>query len=478
MLTVAEIKQFIDNDMTSSKKQYAKVAQRYYDAEHDIAKYRIFYFNADGQLVEDKNRSNIRISHAFFTELVDQKSQYALSKKEDFVLSDIPELQEELNKYFDDDFMNELSDCVTDASITGYSYMYARVTSEDVLDFSYSGSSGIIEVRAKETQDGCDYVIYWYIDRRTSDNKDIKRIQVWDTNATTYYVMSDDGKIELDEDEEINPRPHILVDRDGELYERNMGYIPFFRLDNNRKQTSDLKPVKMIIDDYDMVNCGLSNNIQDNAEAIYIVKGYEGDNLDELQHNLKTKKIVGVDTEGGMEAHTVDIPFQARKEKMEIDEKNIYKFGMGFNSAQIGDGNITNIVIKSRYALLDLKCDKFEKQLRKFLKQIIRVVLSEINEKNGTAYTETDVYFDLTREVMTNALDNATIEKTVAETEQIRITTILNAATTLQDKETVIKAICDILDINYEDIKDKIDLTTPEDDVTNAETLLGGDDIE
>ena len=40
---------------------------------------------------------------------------------------------------------------------------------------------------------------------------------------------------------------------------------------------------------------------------------------------------------------------------------------MGFNSAQIGDGNITNVVIKSRYALLDLMCYKLKKNLKKFL---------------------------------------------------------------------------------------------------------------
>ena len=72
MLSVSEIQRFMEMDKLTDKKRFAKVGQRYYDGFHDIRNYRMFYFNADGQMVEDKTRSNIKISHPFFTELVDQ----------------------------------------------------------------------------------------------------------------------------------------------------------------------------------------------------------------------------------------------------------------------------------------------------------------------------------------------------------------------------------------------------------------------
>ncbi|MCQ5192062.1 phage portal protein, partial [Eubacterium callanderi] len=64
---------------------------------------------------------------------------------------------------------------------------------------------------------------------------------------------------------------------------------------------------------------------------------------------------------------------------------------MGFNSALIGDGNITNIVIKSRYALLDLKCNKLELRLKGFMKQLIQLALDEINTAKKTDYQIKDV---------------------------------------------------------------------------------------
>ena len=94
----------IQQDKLSDRKIKAGIGQRYYEGMHDILDYKIYYFDDDDQLVEDTNRSNIKISHAFFTELVDQKAQYMLSSEEPFVRSDIAELQVELDKYFNDDF--------------------------------------------------------------------------------------------------------------------------------------------------------------------------------------------------------------------------------------------------------------------------------------------------------------------------------------------------------------------------------------
>lgn len=476
MLTESEIKRFIEEDTSSDKKRFAKIGQKYYEGEHDIRNYRLYYYNADGQLMEDTTRSNVKISHPFFTELVDQEVQYMLSGKDGFVKSDIPELQNELDEYFNEneDFTSELYEVLTGAIVKGFEYMYAYKTVDDKLGFQCADGLGVVEVRAKDTQDGCDYVIYWYVDRIAKGNKKIKRIQVWDKEQTYFYVQEEKGKIKLDESQEINPRPHTIYSKgDGELYYENFGFIPFFRLDNCRKQFSGLKSIKDLIDDYDLMSCGLSNNLQDANEYLVVVSGFEGDDLEELIKNTKTKKHVGVGEGGGVDFKTVDIPYEARKIKLELDEKNIYRFGMGFNSAQMGDGNITNIVIKSRYALLDLKCNKLEIRLRQFLRKILKIVLKEINDNNGTDYQQKDVYFAFEREVMTNASDNAQIKKTDAETEQVKINTLLNLASTL-DQETIVQNICDVLDIDYEKIKDKL---PDEDDIKDAQTELDGVEV-
>lgn len=461
MLTESEILQFIQDDATSEKKRFAKTGLKYYEGDHDILNYKLYYFDANGNLVEDTTRSNIKISHPFFTELVDQEVQYMLSGKEGFMKSDLPELQQFLNEYFNEneDFRSELYEVLTGAISKGFEYMYAYKNAEDRLSFMCADSIGVVEVRARDTDDGCEYVIYWYIDRIDKGQKKIKRIQVWDKDQTFFYVQSEEGTLELDAGQKINPRPHTLyrTKDGGELYYENFGFIPFFRLDNCRKQFSGLKPVKTLIDDYDLMSCGLSNNLQDASEYLVVVKGFQGDNLEELMQNIKTKKHVGVDGEGGggVEFKTVDVPYDARKVKLELDEKNIYRFGMGFNAAQVGDGNITNIVIKSRYALLDLKCNKLEIRLKQFLRKILKVVLQEINQTNGTDFQSKDVYFDFKRELMTNAQDNAQIELTDAQRKQTEINTLLSLESTLGNT-LMVQNICEVLDLDYEEIKGEL----------------------
>ena len=459
MLKIDEIKQFIDYDKSSERKRLAELGENYYNGLHDIRYYKLFYYDADGELREDKTRANIKISHPFFTELVDQCVQYMFSGDR-YVKSDIPELQAELDSYFDDSFTNELIDTGVDSKSKGFGYMYAYKSDGGKTKFLHAEAMGVVEVRAKETDDGCEHVIYWYVDRVGKDRKRIVRIQVWDKEFVYYYVQEESGDIKVDDSEKINPRPHVIYhkDNDENTYYDTLGYIPFFKIKNNRGEISDLSPIKALIDDYDLMACGLSNNIVDFDHPIYAVSGFQGNDLDELIQNLRTKKTIGTEAGGGVDIKTVDIPYQARVTKLELDERNIYRFGMGFNSAQIGDGNVTNVVIKSRYALLDLKCNKFEKQLRAFLTQLVNVALDEINKANGTDYQIKDVYFDFEREVMTNATDNATIKKIEADTKAVEINTLLNLASKI-DNETLLKMICEQLDVDYELIKDKLPKT-------------------
>ena len=187
-----------------------------------------------------------------------------------------------------------------------------------------------------------------------------------------------------------------------------------------------------------------------------VVAGFQGDNLEEMIQNTKTKKHIGVDEGGSVDFKTVDIPYEARKVKLELDEKNIYRFGMGLNTSGLKDTSATtNIAIKAAYSLLDLRCSKLEIRLKQFLRKIIKVVLDEINAVNGTDYQQKDVYFEFKHEVMSNEQENAQIALTDAQRKQTEVTTLQNIASLL-DNETLMQNICEILDIDYEEIKGKL----------------------
>ena len=474
LLNTEEIKAFLDEDRSSFLKQKAREGQEYYEGRHDILNYRLFYYGNNGELVEDKLRSNVKIPHQFYTELVDQATQHILSGDEQIFRSDNTELQKELDRYFNcnECFMSELAETITGQQAKGFDYMYAYIGEDNKLVFENADCLGVVEVEGRFADDGKDQYIWKYVDRVDKEGKKQFKILVIDDVATYYYTQEDSGDIKFDNSLALNPRPHALYERKGKLYTKDFNALPFFRLDFNKKRHSLLKAVKPLIDDYDLMASSLSNNLIDFDTPLHVVKGFQGDNLDQLQQNLKTKKLIGVDEEGGVEVHTVDIPYAARVAKLELDEKNIYRFGMGLNLAGLRDTTATtNLAIKVAYALLDLRCSKIITELKKFLRKILKLVIAEINEQQGTDYRVDMVYFHFEPETMANETENAQIRLTEAQEQQARIGTLLNLLEVLGD-EIVVKEICSALDLEYEEIKGKLP------DLSEATNDLGGANLE
>lgn len=442
----------IKEDNASTTKSKAREGIRYYDYEHDILNNRIFYFDDNGTLKEDEYASNIKIPHAFHTELVDQKVQYLLSNPVEVITED-EELQEYLEEYYDEDFQVFLQDTLEGASNKGFEYIFARTTAENKLTFQVSDSLKTFDIY--DNSNNRVGVVRHYDKEITKDGKKetITYAEIWTDESVTFYVKDKNKSFELDPNRENNPRPHVLgKDAEGAIYERSYGRIPFNRLSNNKREKTDLEPIKALIDDYDIMAAYLSNNLQDFTDAIYVVKGFKGDNLSSLRQNIKAKKTVGVGTDGDVDIRTVEIPYEARQAKLEIDKDAIYKFGMGFDSTQIGDGNITNIVIKSRYALLDMKANKAEVRLRAMLKWINEMIVEDINRRHNTDFKASDIKIEIVRETMVNENDIVNNEKIEAETKQTIIETILAVAPRIGDEETL-KLICELYDLDWEEIQ-------------------------
>lgn len=447
----AEIKRLVTDDRGSKLKQEMQTGIDYYEGKHDIANYRLFYFNNEGELVEEIHRSNTRIAHQYFTELVDQKVQYLLSNPIE-VTTEQTGLQEYLDQYIDEDFQLMLQELVEGASQKAYEYVFWRKDADGHLRFKTADALKIIPIYDEFYN--IDQIIYYYDDQIVKDNKQktVTKIQLWTKEEVFYFVQIDSNDIRLDDSVELNPKPHLLAQKGEDKFGKGYDRVPFICLQNNRSKSNDLQPIKDLIDDYDMMACALSNNLIDFDHPIYAVRGFDGDNLDKLVTNLKTKKTVGVSESGGIDVITTNIPVEARKAKLEIDKEAIYKFGMGFDSSQTGDGNITNVVIKSRYSLLDLKCNKIEVRLRAVIKEMLQLIVENINELHGKAYDVSDLEITISRDVMANETDNAVIAKTDAETNQVLINNVMTAAPRLDDR-TVLELLSSILEVDPDEVE-------------------------
>ena len=113
---------------------------------------------------------------------------------------------------------------------------------------------------------------------------------------------------------------------------------------------------------------------------------------------------------------------------------------------------------------------KDKKAFGNFLREMIKIVLDDVNKRNDTDYQQKDVYFDFDREIITNASDNAQIKQIEATTKATEINLLLGLNGVL-DNETVIQLICEQLDIDYNEIKDKLPTNEAQESIGAMETL-------
>lgn len=470
----AAIKPAIQEDRSSAYRKRAHEGVNYYNFRQDILNNRIFYVDDNGNLQEDKFASNVKIPHSFLNELIDQKTQYLLSNPVK-VTSDDDALNEYLGEYYDDDMQLTLQELVEGASQKGFEYAYARTTSADKLAFQVADSMHVIPIY--DDMNTVQRILRYYSQKIVENGTQhvLWFAELYDAEQVWFFTAKDSEAYALDNSQDMNPQPHVVaISDDNQELGRSYGVIPFYRLSNNKDERTDLEPIKALIDDYDLMDAFMSNNLQDFADAIYVVKGFQGDDLSTLRQNIKAKKTVGVGEGGDVSIQTINIPVEARKAKLDLDRENIYKFGFGFDSSQVGDGNVTNVVIKGRYTLLNMKANKMEVRLRAFMSWANKLIIDDINRRYGKSYDASQLSVEITREMLVNETDIVANEKTQAETRNVEMQTLLAVAPRLDD-ETVLKQIASEYDLDYEEIQKRLE-TQAYDETPVPNDLVGGED--
>lgn len=449
------LKTFIKGAFVENKK--AKQGIDYYQGRNDIINNKIMWIDENGTLKEDKNASNVKIPHRFMTELTDQKVQFLLSNPIVIEVEDEnDELKELLADYYNSDFQQMLQDLLTNASQKGFEYVYAQTSPDNKVEFIVADGLKIVPVT-----DGLGNVVkilrYWQENITVNGSKVmLNHAELYDQDNVTYFIAKNNDEYILDESIKPNPRPHVINIVGDDVIARSYGHIPFYRMQNNAEETTDLEPIKELIDDYDLMNAFMSNNLQDMAEAIYVLNGDVDMSTAEMRQNIKAKKSIITGGEGNsFDLKTFDIPTQARMDKMSVDRENIYKFGMGVDSLNVGDGNITNVVIMSRYELLNMKANKLETRVKALMKWINELVIADINRINGTQYLPTDVEIAFERSMLINQLEQATIDKSEADKQGVEVQTLLASAPYL-DQETIVRRLSEILDVEAEDVIERL----------------------
>lgn len=422
------IKTLINDDSISLQKQMMRVADRYYNGEHDVLSKKfnssiITETNDNDKEVQrqfiNPNASNHHNVNPFHRVLVDQKVSYLLSREPTISVdgsSDDEELKEYekyLCKFCDERFNQNLQTLLVGASNHGFEAMHVYYDSEGNFKYCVVPADELILVYDTRFQTELEQVIRYYTVVITQDGRkyNSRRVEWWTKTDVTYYYENSAKNYILDSGL-CNPSPHWweLNIEDGVTIEakpHSWGRVPFIVLENNAGRTNDLLCIKGLIDAYDILSSQGTNNFIDLVELYWVIQGYGGDTANAITRKLQINRAVSVsDSSGSVEAKQVELPIEGRISFLKMLRKDIFNFGMGIDVDDDTFGTApSGISLKFRYAQLDLKCGKVVPNLKRCIKELLAFVTDDYNMRNNTNYDDSAINVSLNLNRITNDME-------------------------------------------------------------------------
>jgi len=352
-----ELKNIIEAIEAKKRTEYAGRKYYYYTPESHTSNINTCQNDKTYTFKKDNNQE---VYTNWFKVLVNQKIDYSLVKPIT-VDKNIP------IEFNTEDIVDKLA---LNASLDSKSWLYIYINSKGLLDWICVNDSQIIDKWDEYNKYINCIIRFWELSEDKNKSSEEKRtyVEIWDDKVklTFYYV---NGK---KEPYDIQQKSHYELTRGTTKTSESFGFIPFIPLFNNKNKESDIEAIRILLDVYNEISTGFINNVRSFQEMVIKLKGYGAQDLDKFIQILKDKKVVPIDTESDFDYLKVEIPVEAREVLLRICKENIFILGRGVDpSLDFGGSNITNVLIKSKYANLDMKNSDMEKQIRLFYKQLI-----------------------------------------------------------------------------------------------------------
>jgi SPP1 family phage portal protein len=427
------LKSFIEDDAPRVARMTEGV--RYYENESDITK-RKQYAVIDGQKVEDHDKPNNRIPHGWHKLLVDQKTAYLVGQPINFAADDT-KLTEHINEYLGEKWDDVVNELVKSAANKGVEWLHPYIDEEGEFDFIITPAEQCIPIYEDHRKKKLLYMIRYYphvyVDEETI------RVELWDDSQTWYYVKVN-GEYIMDPSVEINPESHFGYGTEEDMKGYGWGRVPFIPFRNNEQEKGDIAYYKQLIDAFDNRVSDNQNSFDDIQELIFILRGYDGQDLGEFMRNLKLYKAIKTDSEGGVDTLQAEVPMTSIDSHLDRLRESIFTFGMGVDTGSDKFGNSpSGIALKFLYSLLDMKSNTLERKFRQGVQALLWFLCEYLKMSGKGDYSHKDVDFTFRRTMMVNELENAQIAQ--QSTGIISQKTILSNHVWVEDLEQELERI-------------------------------------
>ena len=379
MKTYSDLKEVLDNDeklqefvratitehKMSNLYKEAEIAYSYYKKRNvTIGQYQKLLYTLSGEAVPDNYSANYKFNNAFFPIFVKQEASHLLGEGASFNEDTTKE------RLGGDRFDNELMKAGIAALWGGVSFGFLnldKINVFNILEF--------VPIQDEENGSLRAGIRFWQLDT----NKPLRATLYLEDGYIEYCWK--DGNAEI-----LKPkRPYIEIVQTSEIDGteiidgRNYPAFPIVPLWANEEHQSEFTGLREKIDGYDLIQSGFANDLDDMSQIYWTIQnagGMDDVDLAKFLERMKTVKASVIDGGDGAvaEAHTLDIPFQARMEALSQLRDSLYRDAMALDTDKISAGNITATAIEASYENLTLKCDGFEVCVTDFIYGLLELL--------------------------------------------------------------------------------------------------------
>lgn len=408
MNTIQWLGEEISDFLSSENRKQMLTGEQYYEVNNDIFQRKITRPTKKGGNEELKYKANNKLAHAFYKNLVDEKVNYLLGK--DYTLkSDNEEYIKKLDWTLGDDFLDILNELGYEASNKGIGWLHIFINEDSKLDYMVIPSEQIIPIwrdRRHKTLDRLiriyDLLVYEGLEKKT-----VTKIELWYKDRVEYYIK--DGElILLDSEKYLNVEGnigHYLKDGVYAVW----GKIPFIAFKNNRIEKGDIKFIKSLIDNYDLSRSDVANFIEEVKNLIFVLKGYDGEDLGKFMDNLNYYRAIALDDDGEASTLNPTMDVEAIKIHYEQLKRDISECGQGVNKDLDKFGSApSGIALKFLYSGIDLKCNSLEVLFKKAFKELLYFINIYLSESSQGSYKDVPVELIFNKNIKINETETIT----------------------------------------------------------------------
>lgn len=376
------------NDHKSSERYYWAKQGVLYDRQENstIMQYRKLLYTVSGKAIPDNYSANHKLASNFYNRFNVQENQYLLGNGVNFNDQSLKDRLGTGKNAFDTKLQKAGKIALTQGEAFGF-WNLDHVEIFDFLEF----------VPLYDEEDGAlkSGIRFWQI----NETKPLRATLYEMDGYTEYIKRKNDATLIVYKEK----RPYILKVRtseiDGtEIYDgENYPGFPIVPLWGNQDHIVKIKAWRSKIDCYDLIESGFANDVDDASLIYWTITNAGGmDDIDLAQfiQRMKTVHAATVDSDGGTtaEAHTMDVPVQARETYLTMLEKDLYKDAMALDTEAIATGNTVATAIRAAYEPLNNKTDDFEYCVNEFIQGILALigVEDEPTFKRSTIVNQTE----------------------------------------------------------------------------------------